>query len=129
MGRRVLCGLSELCPLPAESIDLSCMTNLRMFCLQGRHCSRCMYNQHCKGCTISRDSHISLRTEDTLAVTFTDDVQEVCEIRDPSMTFQRAYKTLTLYDCVQAFSQRYENIGLQNEYCFREGFGNSIGRR
>lgn len=65
-----------------------------------------MFNQHCKGCAIPRNSHITLRSNDTLAVTFTDDVTEACEIRHPSMTFQRTHKTLSLYDCVQAFSQR-----------------------
>ncbi len=73
---------------------------------QGRHCSRCMFNQHCRGCVISPDSHISLRTDDTLAVTFAEAVSEVREVRHSSMTFQRAHKTLSLYDCVQAFSQR-----------------------
>ncbi|XP_065212556.1 ubiquitin carboxyl-terminal hydrolase 4-like [Planococcus citri] len=72
---------------------------------QGRHCSRCMYNQPCKGCAISRDSDVLLRSDDTLAVTFTDDIVEIGEKRHSSMTLMRNHKTLSLYDCVQAFSQ------------------------
>lgn len=74
---------------------------------QGRHCSRCMYNQPCKGCAISRDCNVLLRSDDTLAVTFTDDIEEISEKRHSSMALMRTHKTLSLYDCVQAFSQRY----------------------
>lgn len=65
-----------------------------------------MYNQPCKGCVIPRDSHVSLRSDDTLAVTFIDDIKEIREIQHSSMALQRTHKTLSLYDCVQAFSQR-----------------------
>lgn len=65
-----------------------------------------MFNQHCKGCVILREGHVYLRSDDTLAVTFADDVEEVGEIHHSSMALQRSQKTLSLYDCVQAFSQR-----------------------
>ena len=66
-----------------------------------------MFNEHCKGCVVPREGYVNLRTDDTLAVTFADDVEEVSDIQHASMALQRSQKTLSLYDCVQSFIQRY----------------------
>ncbi|XP_075235609.1 uncharacterized protein LOC142332842 isoform X2 [Lycorma delicatula] len=85
---------------------------------QGRHCSRCMFNEHCRGCAVNNtNGPLNLTTGDTLAVTFTELVDEPVIERDLSMASMRLQQPLTLYDCIQAFSQS-EVLDKQNPwYC------------
>ncbi|XP_046396757.1 uncharacterized protein LOC124163729 [Ischnura elegans] len=87
---------------------------------QGYHCSRCMYTVHCRGCRLSAvpSAEITLQAGDTLAVrVFARDLSaiaggesllplfenEVTEHR--SMHGRWKEEPLSLYDCLQAFSE------------------------
>ena len=78
-----------------------------IFFFQGYHCSRCMYTVHCKGCKISEDTEISLQTGDNLAVRFTTSVVEILAIEHHSLKELRNQEQLSLYDCLDAFSERF----------------------
>ncbi|XP_071451477.1 uncharacterized protein [Hetaerina americana] len=87
---------------------------------QGYHCSRCMYTVHCRGCRLSSvpSAEIIFQAGDTLAVrVFARDLsvgtggegilplfeKEVTEHR--SMHGRWKEEPLSLYDCLQAFSE------------------------
>ncbi|XP_008555199.1 uncharacterized protein LOC103576663 [Microplitis demolitor] len=73
---------------------------------QGRHCSRCLYNAHCTGCSVPETGMVDLRTSDTLAVRYTENVPDIePPIEHISVRKQRPPDPLSLYDCLQAFSQ------------------------
>ncbi|XP_011305765.1 ubiquitin carboxyl-terminal hydrolase 9 isoform X2 [Fopius arisanus] len=73
---------------------------------QGHHCSRCMYNTHCTGCPVPETGMISLQTSDTLAIRYTENVPKTPLPRDhASVRKQRPPHPLSLYDCLQAFTQ------------------------
>ncbi|RZF43319.1 hypothetical protein LSTR_LSTR001580 [Laodelphax striatellus] len=83
---------------------------------QGRHCSRCMFNEHCRGCVVEREGGpVNLRTGDTLAVTFLQPVQELPLSRHESVAALRSQQPLRIYDCIQAFSQS-EVLDKQNPW-------------
>ncbi|XP_073985915.1 ubiquitin carboxyl-terminal hydrolase 19-like isoform X3 [Rhodnius prolixus] len=76
---------------------------------QGSHCSRCMFNMHCRGCDIPTEGQVSLYSSDTLAVAFSAPV----ELANNSPTTDNAVShslkvrqnAISLYDCIRAFSQ------------------------
>ncbi|XP_046608674.1 uncharacterized protein LOC124299491 isoform X2 [Neodiprion virginianus] len=73
---------------------------------QGHHCSRCMYTAHCTGCRVPDSGMIALQNGDTLAVRYTDTVPNIIQPVDHvSVSKQRPHRPLSLYDCLQAFSQ------------------------
>ncbi|XP_074103922.1 uncharacterized protein LOC141530617 isoform X2 [Cotesia typhae] len=73
---------------------------------QGRHCSRCMYNVHCTGCSVPETGMVDLRTSDTLAIRYTENVPDIePPMEHISVRKQRPPHPLSLYDCLQAFSQ------------------------
>ncbi|KAJ8674778.1 hypothetical protein QAD02_010564 [Eretmocerus hayati] len=73
---------------------------------QGRHCSRCMYNAHCTGCKIPESGKVSLQTGDTLAARYVDCHPAIQPpIDHSSVSTLRPQHPLSLYDCLQAFSQ------------------------
>ncbi|XP_015120377.1 uncharacterized protein LOC107043396 isoform X1 [Diachasma alloeum] len=73
---------------------------------QGHHCSRCMYNTHCTGCPVPETGMVSLQTSDTLAIRYTDNIPKIPPPRDHvSVSKQRPPHPLSLYDCLQAFTQ------------------------
>ncbi|KAI5711727.1 hypothetical protein M8J75_002717 [Diaphorina citri] len=72
---------------------------------QGSHCSRCMFNAHCRGCPIGVEGSVTLHNSDTLAVTFSETVTDGGDTQHPSLAALRSPKALTLYDCIKAFSQ------------------------
>lgn len=74
---------------------------------QGYHCSRCMYNTRCKGCLVAPDAEINLKRGDNLAVAFTQSVEEIDAIEHPSLRDMRKNEDLTLYDCLNAFCERF----------------------
>lgn len=77
------------------------------FIWQGTRCSRCMYDQHCTGCKVPDTGTISITYSDTLAVRYTDKMPVVQQcINHPSYKEESPYHRLSLYDCLQAFSQR-----------------------
>ncbi|XP_022190095.1 ubiquitin carboxyl-terminal hydrolase 10 [Nilaparvata lugens] len=88
---------------------------------QGRHCSRCMFNSHCRGCVVEGEGEgedggpVHLRTGDTLAVTFTEPVSELHVSKHESVAALRSQQPLRIYDCIQAFSQS-EVLDKQNPW-------------
>ncbi|XP_063243702.1 uncharacterized protein LOC134542986 [Bacillus rossius redtenbacheri] len=75
---------------------------------QGYRCSRCMYTVHCRGCPVPASGEVLLTNGDTLAVRFTEPFPpECCERTSdhPSMRKQRRHEPLSLYDCLNAFSE------------------------
>ncbi|XP_033335346.2 uncharacterized protein LOC117225727 [Megalopta genalis] len=73
---------------------------------QGHHCSRCMYTEHCTGCSVPETDMVVLQNGDTLAVRYTDHVPKIApSIEHVSISKQRPHHPLSLYDCLQAFSQ------------------------
>lgn len=75
--------------------------------LKGHHCSRCIYTKHCTGCGVPESSTVSLQNGDTLAVRYTENIPKFASPIDHiSVTKQRPPHPLSLYDCLQAFSQR-----------------------
>lgn len=77
---------------------------------QGSRCSRCVYTAKCTGCVLSHDSDVSLRPGDTLCVCL-DGVQlSVIERMEASadhssMMALRPVQPLSIYDCIQAFTE------------------------
>lgn len=110
----------ELYKVISNIVPYSCILSFKILLVdgQGRHCSRCMFNEHCRGCLInSMEGPLNLTTCDTLAITFTDHVEELIVERHSSMIDLRSQQPLTLYDCIQAFSQS-EVLDKQNPwYC------------
>jgi ubiquitin carboxyl-terminal hydrolase 4/11/15 len=79
-----------------------------MVFVQGYHCSRCMYTMHCRGCNVAPEGGLLLQTGDTLAVRFSEPVDRMdLAVEHPSMKLMRRQDPLSLYDCLQAFSERY----------------------
>nr|XP_018899838.1 PREDICTED: ubiquitin carboxyl-terminal hydrolase 15-like [Bemisia tabaci] len=72
---------------------------------QGRRCSRCMYNAHCRGCVIPKEGPVILRSDDNIAITFSSPVPVTPPSKHPSTVALRPNQPLTLHDCVRAFSQ------------------------
>lgn len=73
---------------------------------QGYHCSRCMYTMHCRGCNVAPEGELLLQTGDTLAVRFSEPVDRMdLAVEHPSMKLMRRQDPLSLYDCLQAFSE------------------------
>ncbi|KAF7990988.1 hypothetical protein HCN44_000793 [Aphidius gifuensis] len=73
---------------------------------QGHHCSRCMWNSRCTGCKVPDTGLINISSNDTLAVRYTDNVpKQIPPIDHISIKKQRPPHPLSLYDCLQAFSQ------------------------
>ncbi|XP_043480258.1 uncharacterized protein LOC122509966 isoform X1 [Leptopilina heterotoma] len=73
---------------------------------QGHHCSRCIYTKHCTGCGVPETGTVSLQNGDTLAVRYTENIPKFASPIDHiSVTKQRPPHPLSLYDCLQAFSQ------------------------
>ncbi|XP_033226020.1 uncharacterized protein LOC117178702 [Belonocnema kinseyi] len=73
---------------------------------QGHHCSRCMYTKHCTGCRVPDAGTVSLQTGDTLALRYTENIPKVAFPNDhTNVTKERPHHPLSLYDCLQAFSQ------------------------
>lgn len=73
---------------------------------QGHHCSRCMYTAHCTGCSVPETGMVALQNGDTLAVRYTEYVPKILHpIDHVSVSKQRLHHPLSLYDCLQAFSQ------------------------
>ncbi|KAJ9574660.1 hypothetical protein L9F63_008192, partial [Diploptera punctata] len=85
---------------------------------QGYHCSRCMYTVHCRGCHVAPEGEILLQTGDTLAVRFTEPIEHAdLAVEHPSMKLLRRQDPLSLYDCLQAFSES-EHLDEHNPwYC------------
>jgi len=80
---------------------------------QGLRCSRCLYTQHCNGCQLSREGMISLQPGDHLAIKFTDlnDEQMECTqkvVDHESMENLRPNEALSLFECFEAFTQRWD---------------------
>ena len=66
-----------------------------------------MYTTHCTGCRVPETGIVTLQTGDTLAVRYTENIPKVAPpIDHNSVTKQRPHHPLSLYDCLQAFSQR-----------------------
>jgi len=79
-----------------------------MVFVQGYHCSRCMYTMHCRGCRVVPEGELLLQTGDTLAVRFSEPIDHTdLSIEHPSMKLMRHQDPLSLYDCLQAFSERF----------------------
>lgn len=77
---------------------------------QGTMCSRCMWDVHCAGCVIPKSGMVKFRSADTLAVIFEDYVDTnllETELHSGSTDQMRSNKPLTIYDCINAFCQRY----------------------
>lgn len=72
---------------------------------QGSHCSRCMFNAHCRGCPVSSEGSVTLYNSDTLAVTYAETMTDGEDNSHASLAALRSPKPLTLYDCIKAFSQ------------------------
>ncbi|XP_014209572.1 ubiquitin carboxyl-terminal hydrolase 11 isoform X2 [Copidosoma floridanum] len=73
---------------------------------QGNTCSRCIYSSHCTGCEVPKSGKVILQTGDTLAVRYVDRIPKVPQPVDHiSVSKQRPQHPLSLYDCLQAFSQ------------------------
>ena len=71
-----------------------------------------MYTAHCNGCEVSRVGDISLQPGDHLAVCFTNLTSEQMEVASTyidhrSMHDLRSKDYLTLFDCFDAFTDRY----------------------
>lgn len=66
-----------------------------------------MYTTHCTGCNVSETGMVILCNGDTLAVRYTEQVPKIASpIDHVSISKQRPHHPLSLYDCLQAFSQR-----------------------
>ncbi|XP_015590177.1 uncharacterized protein LOC107265331 isoform X2 [Cephus cinctus] len=73
---------------------------------QGHHCSRCMYTAHCTGCRVPETGLVALQNGDTLAIRYTENLPKIVQpIEHITLTRQRPHHPLSLYDCLQAFSQ------------------------
>ncbi|XP_046671858.1 uncharacterized protein LOC124361861 isoform X3 [Homalodisca vitripennis] len=72
---------------------------------QGHHCSRCMFNAHCRGCPVAPEGSLVLRAGDSLAAMFVEPVPELSVIQHSTMLRSAINNPLSLYDCIQAFSQ------------------------
>ncbi|XP_031783656.1 uncharacterized protein LOC100115425 isoform X2 [Nasonia vitripennis] len=73
---------------------------------QGHHCSRCMFGSHCTGCKVPESGKVNLQNGDNLAVRYVENVPKVQQPIDHiSVSRQRPHHPLSLYDCIQAFSQ------------------------
>ncbi|XP_064639050.1 uncharacterized protein LOC135494727 isoform X2 [Lineus longissimus] len=77
---------------------------------QGLHCSRCLYHEHCRGCTVDLESDVNILPGDHLALSFADIPVELRDLAshvtdDESLVSLRPNQTLTLYDCLRAFTQ------------------------
>lgn len=81
---------------------------------QGLHCSRCMYHSHCRGCELPDE--VSLYTSDTIAVTFNSPVK-VLPTTSSLASLSSQASSLTLYDCIQAFSQSETLDGNNPWFC------------
>lgn len=76
---------------------------------QGTMCSRCMWDVHCSGCVIPKSGTAVFHSGDTLAVIFEKSVDAnllETELHSGSTEQMRSNKPLTIYDCINAFSQR-----------------------
>ncbi|KAL1122129.1 hypothetical protein AAG570_003535 [Ranatra chinensis] len=83
---------------------------------QGTHCARCMFHAHCPGCPVSAEGPLTLYSSDTIAITFSSPVQTLQKpISHESMASFKQHRPLTLYDCIQAFSQS-EQLDEQNPW-------------
>ncbi|XP_062584733.1 uncharacterized protein LOC134246383 [Saccostrea cucullata] len=91
---------------------------------QGLRCSRCQYSDQCQGCPISRDSQIHLRPGDCLSVCLSGLSQTCINDLEGSVDHQtmenlRPEKSLSIYDCLQAFTDS-EDLDEHNPwYCPR----------
>lgn len=91
---------------------------------QGLRCSRCQYTEQCQGCPISRDSSVHLRPGDCLSVCLSSLPQAYRAdlegfVDHETMDNLRPEKTLTIYDCLQAFTES-EDLDEHNPwYCPR----------
>lgn len=66
-----------------------------------------MYTAHCTGCSVPETGMVVLQNGDTLAVRYTEQVPKIAPpIEHVSVSKQRPPHPLSLYDCLQAFSQR-----------------------
>ncbi|XP_034941167.1 ubiquitin carboxyl-terminal hydrolase 10-like isoform X2 [Chelonus insularis] len=73
---------------------------------QGHRCSRCIYTSHCTGCNVPEEGIVEIRTNDTLAIRYTENIPNIePPIDHISVSKQRPPHPLSLYDCLQAFSQ------------------------
>ncbi|XP_012285087.1 uncharacterized protein LOC105702247 isoform X2 [Orussus abietinus] len=73
---------------------------------QGHRCSRCMFTTHCTGCRVPESGMVALQNGDNLAVRYTENVPKIVQpIDHVSVSKQRPPHPLSLYDCLQAFSQ------------------------
>ncbi|XP_058798779.1 ubiquitin carboxyl-terminal hydrolase 4-like isoform X2 [Phymastichus coffea] len=73
---------------------------------QGRHCSRCIFGSHCTGCKVVESGMVNLQNIDTLAIRYTENVPTTQQVIDHvSVSQLRKHHQLSLYDCLQAFSQ------------------------
>lgn len=96
----------EVAKLHPYSVDFS----LSLVDGQGTMCSRCMWDTHCSGCVIPKNSVVKFRSGDTLAVMFEENIDVnllETELHPGSTEEMRSNKPLTIYDCIDAFCQRY----------------------
>ncbi|EEB11671.1 predicted protein [Pediculus humanus corporis] len=96
---------SELYEIVGKLIPYSNFYSIAFVDGQGYHCSRCMYTARCKGCKVSEDAEINLQTGDNLAVLFTSLVVEIPAIEHHSLKEFRSQEQLSIYDCLDAFSE------------------------
>lgn len=73
-----------------------------------------MFTAHCNGCEVPRVGDISLQPGDHLAVCFTEFTKEQMEgagsyIDHESMIDLKSKDYLTLFDCLDAFTNRYSS--------------------
>lgn len=66
-----------------------------------------MFNSHCRGCPVPIEGGLMLHTGDTLAVMFSESVEEIIALRHSTVHSLRTQHPLSLYDCIHAFSQRF----------------------
>nr|CAD7260443.1 unnamed protein product [Timema shepardi] len=73
---------------------------------QGYRCSRCMFTKHCRGCQVASEGEVLLRTQETLAVRFSEPLDNTdITFQHSSMKKLRRQEPLSLYDCLHAFSE------------------------
>nr|CAD7404849.1 unnamed protein product [Timema cristinae] len=73
---------------------------------QGYRCSRCMFTKHCRGCQVTSEGEVLLRTQETLAVRFSEPLDNTdITFQHSSMKKLRPQEPLSLYDCLHAFSE------------------------
>lgn len=65
-----------------------------------------MYTAHCKGCQVPEEGDICLQTGDNLAICFTNTVIEIPAVEHHSLKDFRSQEQLSIYDCLDAFSER-----------------------